>query len=213
MTASSIGRRLKALREAQAMTQADLADRLGFKDRQTVSALETGRRRMADDELLRAAEALKVPLEHFTDPFLLIGEGRFSWRHSGANAAQLDACERHAGRWIAAFRRLAPAVGHPLPLLRHTLGLNRHAHYEDATRAGERFVKQFELGDAPAVHLAEAMQQQLGMLVLMLDPKPRGRISGAACRLPDLSAALIARREVAGRRHFDLAHELFRLLT
>lgn len=213
MTAVLVGQRLKALREAQATTQADLADRLGFKDRQTVSALETGQRRMTADELLRAADALNVPLEHFTDPFLLIGEGRFSWRHSGANTAQLEACEHHAGRWIAAFRTLAPSVSRPLPLLHHTLGLSRNAHYEDAMRAGERFVEQFELGDAPAVRLAEAMQKQLGILVLMLDPRPRARISGAACRLPDLSVALIARREIAGRRHFDLAHELFHLLT
>src|SRR6202042_2732398 len=39
------------------------------------------------------------------------------------------------------------------------------------------------------------------------------RISGAACRLPELDAVLINRNEVAGRRHFDLAHELFHILT
>ena len=38
-------------------------------------------------------------------------------------------------------------------------------------------------------------------------------ISGAACRLPELDAVLIARGEVAGRRNFDLAHELFHILT
>ena len=38
-------------------------------------------------------------------------------------------------------------------------------------------------------------------------------ISGAACRLPELDTVLIARREVSGRRYFDLAHELFHILT
>ena len=33
-------------------------------------------------------------------------------------------------------------------------------------------------------------------------------ISGAASRLPELDAVLIARRKVAGRRHFNLAHLL-----
>lgn len=33
------------------------------------------------------------------------------------------------------------------------------------------------------------------------------------CRLPELDAVLINRGEVAGRRHFDLAHELFHILT
>ena len=55
------------------------------------------------------------------------------------------------------------------------------------------------------------MERELGILVVMVDSE-RG-ISGAACRLPELDAVLIARHEVAGRRHFDLAHELFHILT
>ena len=38
-------------------------------------------------------------------------------------------------------------------------------------------------------------------------------MSGAACRLPELDSVLISRTEVPGRRNFDLAHELFHLLT
>ena len=38
-------------------------------------------------------------------------------------------------------------------------------------------------------------------------------VSGAACRLPALDAVLINRREAPGRRHFDLAHEVFHILT
>ena len=38
-------------------------------------------------------------------------------------------------------------------------------------------------------------------------------ISGAACRLPELDAILIARQEAEGRRNFNLAHELFHILT
>jgi XRE family transcriptional regulator, fatty acid utilization regulator len=38
-------------------------------------------------------------------------------------------------------------------------------------------------------------------------------ISGAACRLPELDVVLINRHEVLSRRHFDLAHEMFHILT
>ena len=68
-----------------------------------------------------------------------------------------------------------------------------------------------ELGDVPAQCLAAAMQDELGILVLMVDAC-RG-ISGAACRLPELDAVLIARGEVEGHRNFALAHELFHILT
>jgi Zn-dependent peptidase ImmA (M78 family) len=55
------------------------------------------------------------------------------------------------------------------------------------------------------------MEERLAILVLMVDAI-KG-VSGAACRLPDLDTVLINRNEVPGRRSFDLAHELFHILT
>lgn len=210
MTTQRIGARIKALREERRLSQDDLARVFGFKDRQTVSAIETGVRRVTAEELVLAVEKLDAPLEYFTDPFRLVGEGRFSWRQSGVAPDRLQAYEHEAGRWIAAFRALAPQVGRETRLLRSALGLTRHSRFEDAMQAGERFVAEFDLGAAPALRLAEVMER-LGILVLMVDAT--AGISGAACRLPEMDAVLIARREVPGRRHFDLAHELFHVLT
>ncbi len=56
------------------------------------------------------------------------------------------------------------------------------------------------------------MESELSILVLMVEPNDE-KISGAACRLIDLDVVLINRNEVPGRRHFDLAHELFHILT
>lgn len=211
MTTGLIGRRIKALREERGLSQDRVAKIFGFRDRQTVSAIETGIRRVTAEELLLAVDRLDAPLEYFTDPFLLAGEGRFSWRQTGVDVERLEACEQSAGRWIGAFRALAPQVGYETPLMRRALGLTRRARFEDAMAAGERFVTEFDLGEVPAVRLVDVMERELGILVLMMDTE-RG-ISGAACRLPELDAVLIARREVIGRRHFDLAHELFHILT
>ncbi len=211
METQRIGRRIKALREERRLSQGELARLFGFKNRQTVSAIETGARRVKAEELVLAVQKLDVPLDYFTDPFRLVGEGRFSWRQTGIDAEQLKAYERHAGSWLAAFCVLAPQVGHEMPFLRRTLGLTRRSSYEDAMQAGERFVAEFDLGKAPAARLGDIMQRELGVLVLMVDACEG--VSGASCRLPDLDAVLIARQEVEGRRHFDLAHELFHLLT
>jgi XRE family transcriptional regulator, fatty acid utilization regulator len=96
-------------------------------------------------------------------------------------------------------------------LLRRALGLHKASRFEDAMEAGERFVAEFKLGDVPAAKLAQVMERDLGILVLHVDAFDG--ISGAACRLPELDVVLINRREVVGRRHFDLAHELFHILT
>jgi Zn-dependent peptidase ImmA (M78 family)/DNA-binding XRE family transcriptional regulator len=209
--ATDIGLRIKALREDRELSQDDLARLFGFKDRQTVSAIETGERRVTAEELITAVERLGAPLDYFTNPFMLVGEGRFSWRQSRVGVPRLEAFERSAGRWIAAYRTLAPQVGRPIPLLRRTLGLTARSSFEDAAAAGERFAAEFNLGEVPALRLAEVMERELGILVLMIDAFEG--VSGAACRLPALDTVLINRHEPAGRRHFDLAHELFHILT
>lgn len=211
MAKDLIGVRLKALRVEKGLSQDDLAQLFGLKDRQTVSAIETGTRRMTASELMLAVEKLGAPLEYFSDPFRLAGEGRFSWRQTGVRANQLEDYERDAGRWIAAYRALALQVGRDLPLMRRALGLTRNSRIEDAMVAGDRFVTEFNLGKVPATGLIEVMERELGVLVLMVDA-PHG-VSGAACRLPELDTVIIQRREVEGRRNFGLAHELFHVLT
>src|SRR6266550_4025069 len=102
MATDLIGLRMKALREERKLSQYDLARLFGFKDRQTVSAIETGERRVTAEELITAVEKLGASLDYFTDPFLLVGEGKFSWRQSKVSNERLNAFERVAGRWIAA---------------------------------------------------------------------------------------------------------------
>ena len=53
--------RLKALREKRKFSQDELSRMFGFKDRQTLSAIETGERRVSAEELLLAVEKLGAP--------------------------------------------------------------------------------------------------------------------------------------------------------
>lgn len=209
--AKVIGARIKALRRQRGLSQDALARVFGFKDRQTVSAIETGVRGLTASELVVAVEKLDIGLDYFTDPFRLDGEGRFSWRQSGVVPEQLQEYEQIAGRWIGAYRALAVETGQQGPLMRRALSLTKASTFEEAMEVGERCAGELDLGLVPALGLASAMEAELGILVLMVDMQQG--ISGAACRLPELDAVLIARNEVIGRRHFDLAHELFHILT
>lgn len=211
MAGQTMGARMKALRQERGLSQDGMARLFGFKDRQTVSAIETGVRRVAATELLLVAEKLEVPLDYFSDPFRVDGEARFSWRQSGVGRSELAGYEKTAGTWLGGYRWLNSQIGKRSPLMRRALGLTKTSRLDEASDAGERFAKEFELGEVPAQRLATAMQDRLGVLVLIVDAY-KG-ISGAACRLPELDAVLIARGEVAGRRNFDLAHELFHILT
>ena len=211
MTTDYIGRRLRALREAQGMSQEDMRLVFGFKDRQTVSNLETGTRSMSANELLTVIERLGVSVEYFNDPFQLIGEGDFSWRQEKVSEDSLLETEQKSRRWIAAYRVLASQLGHKKLFLRQALGITKQSNFKEAMMAGEQFVEEFRLGETPALRLIEVMEEDLNILVLMIDASLG--VSGAACRLPDLATVLIARGDVEGRRNFNLAHELFHILT
>jgi len=91
------------------------------------------------------------------------------------------------------------------------LPLNERSSFEDAVAAGEALGAEWELGDQPAITLDHAIQEHLRALVLYVEA-PKG-ISGAACQVPGVNAILINRKEPEGRRNFDLAHEVFHLLT
>jgi XRE family transcriptional regulator, fatty acid utilization regulator len=212
MSTALIGKRLKALRDERDIDQDAVAAILGVNSRQIVSNIETGERRVKAEELITLTEKLGVDLDYFTDPFRLVGEGQFSWRRQDeVPDDRLDTYEKLAGRWIAAFRELAPRVGRDVPVVRPQLPLEKDSPFDAAADAGERFAAEYDLGDVPSARLADVMENQLGILVLMVDAQDG--ISGAACTLPELGAVLINRNEVKGRRHFDLGHELFHIMT
>jgi len=206
-----ISRRLKYLREKRGLTQAQLSEKLGFKDRQTLAAIEAGQRKILAEELVRAAQALKVDLDYFMDSFRLDGEGRFSWRAKDATPGLLEGFEERAGRWIATYLRLGENKGVKATILQPRLALNERSTFEDAIVYGERLRNEWQLGDVPALKLEDAIRKNLNALVLNVNAEPG--ISGAACQVPELNVILINRNELEGRRHFDLAHECFHLLT
>jgi XRE family transcriptional regulator, fatty acid utilization regulator len=206
-----IARRIRALREARGLTQAELARTLGFNDRQTLAAIEAGERRVSPRELVEVAEALEADVDVFLDPFLLIGEGAFSFRAKEVPEAVLAAFEDQARRWIATYRELGLQSGTGPRRLGQKLELYPWSSFEDAAASAELLREAWRLGDVPADRLEEAIETELGALVLYVDAAEG--ISGAASQLPGLHTILVNRREPRGRRSFDLAHGLFHVLT
>ena len=206
-----IGRRLRALRESEKLTQDAMATIMGLNDRQSISQIETGARRVSAAELVKVIDHFTVSLDDLTNPFLLAGNDNFSWRQNHVQPEDLDRFEKRAGEWIGAYRELSKINDVRLRKLLPRLGLTHASAFEDAARAGEDIAGELELGEFPARSLARVMEEDLGILILMVDAAPG--ISGAACRLTELNAVIINRHEPEARRNSDLAHECFHLLT
>lgn len=206
-----VGLRLAALREQNGLSQGAMAEVLGVKSHQIVSTIEGGTRPMKAVEMAALIERFGISQDYLTDPFRLIGEGQFSWRQSACSRAALIAYQERAGKWLATYRTLSDPEDRPGPRERLSLRLWEKSSFELAMAEGERLTRDYKMGEVPAARLADVMEQDFGILVLMVDADPG--ISGAACRLPELDAVLVNRNENPGRRNFDLAHEFFHILT
>jgi Zn-dependent peptidase ImmA (M78 family)/transcriptional regulator with XRE-family HTH domain len=204
-------RRIVSARGDSGLTQEELSKRMGFKDRQTLAAIETGQRRVGVEELLSLMAATGKDMEYFTDPFRLVGEAGFSYRASGTSDVAVDGFEQKVGGWLALWRHLGNKRGETPGALRPRLVLNEKSTFEEAQQAGSQVASTLDLGSVPAERLVAAIEEKLKILVLAVD-MPEG-VSGAAVQLASGDAILTNRNEVAGRRTFDLAHELFHVLT
>ena len=204
-------RRITVARELSDLTQAELSKRLRFKDRQTLATIEAGQRRVTAEELVAIAEATGQDLDFFTDPYRLVGEGAFSYRAADTVEDELNTFEQKAGNWLALWRQLGESRGESASLLRPRLAINLNSTFEEAQAAGEAVGRELQLGDIPAEKLVSALERKFNLLVLEVD-MPKG-VSGAAVQLATGDAILINRVESPGRKNFDLAHELFHVLT
>lgn len=211
LTPDRIGRRIKWFREQRNLTQDELTQSLGFNDRQTLSAIEAGKRKLLPEELVALTQALEVELDDLVDPFKLVGEGGFNFRVEHAEPATVEAFAEQASSWIATYRELGRQAGIAQPCLGQKLELTRNSSFSDAAASAEALRAKWSLGDIPADTLEDALDRELGTLVLYVDA-PEG-LSGAASHLPGLQTILVNRNEAPSRRAFDLAHELFHILT
>ncbi|HET6675729.1 MAG TPA: XRE family transcriptional regulator [Nitrospiraceae bacterium] len=211
MDQATIRRRLVALRETRGATQDQLAAALEFNDRQTLSEIEGGGRLISISELVKAAQFFGVKPDYFTDPLRLAGEAQFSWRRTRDSGEDLDMFEEHAGGWIATYRHLSRLKGDSINSSLTQIGLTPKSSYEEAWAAGEAIARALELGPVPAATLADALEERWDTLVLYVDALHG--VSGAACQVGAMNTVIINRRESEGRRNFDLAHEVFHLIT
>ncbi|MFZ4682514.1 MAG: helix-turn-helix domain-containing protein [Terrimicrobiaceae bacterium] len=205
-----IGERIALARKELDMTQEELSQRLGFKDRQILSHIESGKRRVTSEELIRFMQLLEKPLDFFTDPALIVGENVMSWR-AEEESPEMRAFEDWALSLVGVQRELIKQLKEPVSPLRMFLPLEKNSTFEDAIAAAENLLTAWEILSAPAPQLQPKIESELKVMVLPVDAPDH--ISGGAVNLPEGATIFLNRKHSRGRRHFTLAHELFHILT
>lgn len=65
-----VGSRIRLARHELHMPQHTLSSKMGFKNRQTISYIEKGERKVTAEELLKFSKHLKKEIDYFTDQCL-----------------------------------------------------------------------------------------------------------------------------------------------
>ncbi|MBU2774269.1 ImmA/IrrE family metallo-endopeptidase [Acidithiobacillus ferrooxidans] len=211
-----IGYRVKFARDSKGYSQEELAGKLSFKDRQSVSDMENGKRNILPSELETLSRELGYEMDFFLDPFAVSGEGSFSWRASpDLDSTAVFDFEQRAGQWVGLMRWTQDTLGVTRNPLGYRLNLTTKSSFEDAVIAAEALVTKLSLGNIPAEKLVGVIENELDIPVLFVDTisGEAVSISGAVCHLPEMQVILVNRNENHTRMYYDLAHELFHVLT
>jgi len=207
---AQIGDRVRAARIRLGLTQEQLAGRAGFANHQTVSQVELGQRDVKALELMRVAKALHLSMtdllaEAEPQQALVLWRERPQVDSELKEAKFLEVWQRYktvrsAVRQSTEFARI-PTDQVDLATL----------DYIGVARMADQLRKLLDLGSCPAASLQEVLESRFGVLVWHDD---LGQDGSAACTRDDVGAAVfINSREAPWRRNYDLAHELFHLVT
>lgn len=205
----TFGRRLRWARESAGLTQKQLSEATQIGE-SSISEYESDGRDPSALQLVRIGEVLKRRPEFFFES----GEPHREivlWREKPrADTAQI---ELQLIELADQYQRLEQRVGNPSLVALPFVDAGRQSFdYLDAERLAHDFRMSHSLGERPGSSLLRVLEEVCRVKVFHLPFEPSGT---AACTLDDRygPAILLNSNNIRWRRNFDLAHELFHLLT
>jgi len=205
-----VSQRLRDERKRNGLTLGEVAKRTGIGE-SSLSEFEHGHRDPKLAQLQRLAETYRRTIAYFLDdggpaPEIVL------WRQKPEPtvAAQIEAEFLQLSRqyhnlevWCAERRpcELPAAAGDPATF-----------DYANAERLAYDVRAKLTLGDRPGQSLLPVLEEVCGVKLFHLSFEPPGTAASSVSETYG-SAVLLNARNVRWRRNFDLAHELFHLLT
>jgi len=208
-----LGERLKKVREELDLTLGEVAEKLGFKSYQILSNIEDGSREVKAHELAAIAKIYLKDISYFMNENQDVNEKSLVfWRDSISDKKLKALKEQEFLKYCHNYFELEEKfdLEHKASLPNFNLSLDSF-NYEKSEEIAARCYKELQLGSRPACCLETILEQKYNIKILYLDLTPYG---SAACTMGYFgSAILINSSEPLWRRNYDLAHELFHLLT
>jgi len=206
----SVDKRLRYAREKLGLSLRQVQERTGI-GQSSLSEYESGKRAPRLSQLQALARLYRRSISFFLGEGDILREAML-WRQrpDAESASEIQAtfrrlCEQYHNLevWCDEHRRC---------LLPQAEGNAASFRYSDAECLAKQVRSALELGDRPGQSLLRVLEEVCGLKVFHLPFEPTG---SAACTVGQIygPAILLNARAVHWRRNFDLAHELFHILT
>jgi len=208
-----LSKRIIDAREAAGFTIIKAARKLGFKNYQTLSAIEKGARKINAHELIMIARLYGRSLDYFLESDIAPDPGPL-WR----KMAKTDV--NQVQRQFLSFLENYSNLEHLLGLKRQWKDIQKNYDRDDfsdngferADKLGADIHNFLDLGSRPSSNLLNVLENTFRFKILHL-PLGDG-VSGASVVDNILGVGvLINANDAPWRRNFDLAHELFHVIS
>lgn len=206
----ALGERLRFARERAGLSGACVKERTGVGE-SSLSEFENGKREPSLSQLQKLAQIYERSVTFFLEDGAIETEPVVVWRLKPECDAQ--PIEVKFLRLCRQYHNLESWTGEhatvTLPVLRDH---PKNFGFDDAEELSKQVRRDLQLGDRPAQCLLPVLEEACGVKVFHLEFEPSGTAASALSPLFG-AAILLNAKNARWRRNFDLAHELFHLLT
>jgi Zn-dependent peptidase ImmA (M78 family)/DNA-binding XRE family transcriptional regulator len=210
---SNMHQRIVAARECIGLSITEAAHKLGFKHYQSLSAIEKGTRNITASELISIAQLYGRSLDYFYEADTSPDPSPLWRRLPGSNVKKEQ-------RKFLSFLENYSTLENLLNLNKRWRAIQTKYNRDDFSKNGFEVTeelssdihKRLDLGSRPSCNLLNILENNLRFKILHV-PLAED-VSGASIVNDDLGVGiLINTSDAPWRRNFDLAHELFHIIT
>jgi len=209
----ALQQRIVDARESAGFSITEAAQKLGFNNYQTLSSIEKGTRNITANELIEMARLYGRSLDYFLESDAS-SEPAPLWRKIKKRDVKQE--QRQFLLFLERYSNLESLFGLKRRWTEIRSSFDRHdfayGGFEVADKLGDDVHKKLDLGSRPACNLLNVLESRLRIKVLHL-PLHEG-VSGASMVDEALGVGiLINSGDAPWRRNYDLAHEVFHIVT
>ncbi|KQC10916.1 MAG: hypothetical protein APR54_11505 [Candidatus Cloacimonas sp. SDB] len=211
MISKQLGQKLKKVRTELGLTLKQAAEKLGYKNYQILSSIENGNRELKATEIFRFSKVYIMDVSELLSEEVIEKKEKILWRGEPKQKGkkEIENNIRYKAKYYNLFEEL--------------LGIEKNKDYffninknhirskNDLEELARKTRDLLSLGNRPALSLKEILEQDKGVKILY-ESLPEG--SAMTIKSNDYGFIIVINaNEVPWRRNYDLAHELFHLLT